>query len=218
MPVPAIIEAVRPCSRNRRRTAGVMRGSSPPRSGASVAAGAGGAAVAAARWGWPSLGLGLGVTRGWRGRGGRALGRGSAAGALGSGSMRPARSSARRRRAAHRGGRLGAAGRRAAGCRLVLGLDDRDLGVVGDGCALLDEDLAQDAGEGRGHLGVDLVGDDLEEGLVLGDSVARLLEPLADRALSDTLAELGHRHLGHGSVLLARDAARRRRGQFVAVP
>ena len=55
----------------------------------------------------------------------------------------------------------------------------------------------EDALERRRDLGVDLVGDDLDQRLVLVDVVARLLQPLPDRPLGDALAELGHRHLGH---------------------
>ena len=80
---------------------------------------------------------------------------------------------------------------------LLLGLDHGDLGVVRDGGAFLGEDLLEHARERRRHLGVDLVGDDLEERLVLRDRIARLLQPLADRPLGHALAELGHRHLGH---------------------
>ena len=109
------------------------------------------------------------------------------------------------RRAASRAAAAASAGR-GRGRRLgrpserVGRLDDRDLGVVRDRRAFLDEDLGQGALERRRHLGVDLVGDDLEQRLVLVDMVARLLEPLPDRPLGDALAELGHRHLGHGSV------------------
>ncbi len=45
---------------------------------------------------------------------------------------------------------------------------------------------------GDGHLGVDLVGRDLEEDVVLGYRVADLLQPLGDRALGDRFAQLGH--------------------------
>ena len=90
----------------------------------------------------------------------------------------------------------------AAGEGLVLGLDDRDLGVVGDDRAFLGEDLLEHAGERRWDLGVNLVGDDLEERLVLGDRVTGLLEPAPDRPLRDALAELGHRHLGHCDLFL----------------
>ncbi len=91
--------------------------------------------------------------------------------------------------------RCGGLGSRAAG--LLVGLDHRDLGVVRDRGALLGEDLLEHARERRRHLGVDLVGDDLDERLVLRDRVAGLLQPLADRPLGHALAELGHRHLGH---------------------
>ena len=57
--------------------------------------------------------------------------------------------------------------------------------------------------ERRRDLGVDLVGDDLDDRLVLVDVVADLLEPLPDGPLGDALAELGHRHRGHGLILLA---------------
>ena len=88
-----------------------------------------------------------------------------------------------------------------SGALLFGRLDHRDLGVVRDGGALLDEDLLQDARERRRDLGIDLVGDDLEQRLVLLDGVAWLLEPLADRPLGHALAELRHRHLGHWSFL-----------------
>ena len=64
-----------------------------------------------------------------------------------------------------------------------------------DGLALLDEDLLHDAGGGARHLGVDLVGRDLEERLVGLDGLALGLEPLRDRALGD-----GDAHLGHDDV------------------
>ncbi len=99
----------------------------------------------------------------------------------------------------------------------VLGrLDLGDLGVVRDGLALLDEDCLQDPGERRRDLGVDLVGDDLEERLVLLDGVTGLLQPLADRPLGDALAELGHRHLGHCRLPPGRRADRARHHVFGA--
>jgi hypothetical protein len=99
---------------------------------------------------------------------------------------------------------------------LVLGRDDRDLGVVGDCRALLREDLREDARVRRRDLGVDLVGDDLEEGLELRHRVARLLEPATDRPLGHALAELGHRHLGHVSGSSVEGRAGRSRGGDVA--
>ena len=47
-----------------------------------------------------------------------------------------------------------------------------------DGLALLDEDLADDAGSRARHLRVDLVGRDLEQRLVGRDLLALLLQPL----------------------------------------
>ena len=58
------------------------------------------------------------------------------------------------------------------------------LAVVGDGAA-----------GGCGHLGVDLVGRDLEQRLVGVDVVADLLQPAGDRAFRDRLPQLGHRHV-----------------------
>ena len=102
----------------------------------------------------------------------------------------------RRRRGTGRCGRLHGAGRR-GGFSFVTRVDDRDLGVVRHRGAFLGQDLGEDALERRRDLGVDLVGDDLEERLVLVDVVAGLLEPFPDRALGDALTELGHRHLRH---------------------
>ena len=122
---------------------------------------------------------------------GRLVGAGAGRGPGSAGWLRraAARGMRRRCRARPRG-----AGR---GRAVVSRLDDRDLGVVRDGRALLGQDLLEDALERRRDLGVDLVGDDLEQRLVLVDVVAGLLQPLADRPLGDALAELGHRHLGH---------------------
>ncbi len=58
--------------------------------------------------------------------------------------------------------------------------------------AFLHLDVAQRAGCRRGNLGVNLVGGDLKEGLVAGDGVAGLLEPLGERAFGDGFAHLGH--------------------------
>src|SRR5206468_2766877 len=81
--------------------------------------------------------------------------------------------------------------------RRFVGADDGELGADVDGVALLDEDLGEVAGLRRRHLGVDLVGRDLEERLVLADLVADRLEPLGDRPLGDGLTELGHGDVGH---------------------
>ena len=78
------------------------------------------------------------------------------------------------------------------GRRLALDLDQRDLRPGLHGLPLLGEDLLQDPGDGRGHLGVHLVGVDLEHRLELNDPVARLDQPSRDRAFVHRLAELGH--------------------------
>jgi hypothetical protein len=78
----------------------------------------------------------------------------------------------------------GGCGRRADAARhVVVGVDDGDLGVVRDDSAFLEQDLAEDTRIRRRHLGVDLVRDDLEQRLVLGDRVTRLL--LADALVAD---------------------------------
>jgi hypothetical protein len=58
-------------------------------------------------------------------------------------------------------------------------------------------DRFQDAAERRGHLGIDLVGRDFHQRLILLDPLARLLQPAPDRPLRDTLPEVRHRDLGH---------------------
>ena len=75
--------------------------------------------------------------------------------------------------------------------------DDGQLGADLDGGALLHEDLGDEAGSGRRDLGVDLVGRDLEEDLVLRDGVAHLLVPAGDGSFGDGLAQLGHDDVGH---------------------
>ena len=63
-------------------------------------------------------------------------------------------------------------------------------GLVG-----LDEDLGDRPGHRRGHLGVDLVGGDLDQHVVDRDGVARLHAPLEHGALGHGVA-----HLGEGDV------------------
>ena len=77
-------------------------------------------------------------------------------------------------------------------------LDDGAEGRIDvDGLALRREDLAEGALERGGQLGGDLLRLDLAEGLIEGDAVAGLLEPLEDGALGDALAKLGHGDGGH---------------------
>ena len=103
-------------------------------------------------------------------------------------------------------GRLGLGGRlRARTAAATAGpTDDREVGADRHRVVLLDEDRGQRAGHGGGDLGVDLVGRDLEEGLVDGDLVALLLQPPGDGALGHGLAE--GRHL-HGGAVAGPDRA-----------
>ena len=106
----------------------------------------------------------------------------------------------RERRSLGGGGAAAPAGPRPRARRAPTGgaaarVDDRDARVDGDGLAFGHEDLDDGAGGGRGHLGVDLVGRDLDDGLVGGDLLADLLDPARDGALRDA-----HAHLGHDDV------------------
>jgi hypothetical protein len=65
-----------------------------------------------------------------------------------------------------------------------------------DRLSLGDYDLAHDPGGGRGHFGVDFIGRHFEQRLVLLDTLAGLLQPLADGAFGHALAKLGHLDLG----------------------
>jgi hypothetical protein len=101
------------------------------------------------------------------------------------------------------GGRLrGRLGRRRRRGGLVRGATVRDLSADPaeqrpdlDGLALLDEDLGEDARARARHLGIDLVGRDLEQRLVGLDVVADRLEPLRHRPFGD-----GDSHLRHDDV------------------
>ena len=144
----------------------------------------------------------------WRGRGrsGRWRGRRSQSRSRGRGSLTALTPTLSRWRGRGRSGRWrgsGSSGRwRGRGSRgrwrgrgswcAVSRLHHRDLGPRLDRLALLGQDLAQDPGHGRRHLGVDLVGVDLEHGLELDDLVPRLDQPARDGALVHRLAELGH--------------------------
>ena len=95
----------------------------------------------------------------------------------------------------------GAGVRRSGGLRAVF-IDSGDDCVDADGGAFLHLDLAKRAGDGRGDLGVDLVGGDLEQRFVALDGVARLLQPLGEGAFGDGFAHLGHDYVGrHREVL-----------------
>ena len=88
--------------------------------------------------------------------------------------------------------------RRPRGRRAVLGGDLGEHGSDAHGVALGDVDLDHGPAGGRGDLGVDLVGGDLDEGLVGLDRVPLLLVPLQDGALGHRLAHLrqGDLHCG----------------------
>ena len=107
--------------------------------------------------------------------------------------------------AARLGRRLGLGGLRLR----VLGRFRRRLGRLGrlvadygqygadlDGLVLLHPDLQHGAGDRGGDLRVDLVGGDLEQRLVGLNRVTDRLEPPADRAFGDALAQGGQGHLG----------------------
>ena len=96
-----------------------------------------------------------------------------------------------------RGCRYGRSGSR-CGCSGSAS-DDGDDGVDLDGRAGFGLDLGEDAGCGRGDLGVDLVGGDFKERLVALDFVSYLLEPLGDGAFEDGLAHLRHDDFGCGA-------------------
>ena len=88
--------------------------------------------------------------------------------------------------------------RRRCGDR-AFGGDRREQRPHLDRLALGDEDLLDDAAARARDLRVDLVGRDLEQRLVGGDRLARLLEPLRDRPLRDGNAHLGHDDFDRGS-------------------
>ncbi len=89
-------------------------------------------------------------------------------------------------------GRLG--GRRSAGLwglgggRRAVHRDAGDHLPDRDRLALLDEDLADCSTRGRGQLDVDLVGRDLDDGVVHLDGLADLHTPFEDRSLGDRLS------------------------------
>ena len=104
-----------------------------------------------------------------------------------------------------RGNRVGGA----AGSRCVVGFrrrfgcfargpglpfrrDPPDDGVHRHRFPLGNQDLHESPGEGGGHLGVHLVGGDVEQGIIPLDGVTDGDPPLGDRPLGDALPHLGH--------------------------
>ena len=126
------------------------------------------------------------------GRSGAADGSGAAAPGVSARRRSFGSAAASRRRLGGRRLGLGAPARRASPAAAA---DLAELRPDVDGLAFLDEDLRQRPGRRARHLGVDLVGRDLEQRLVGLDVLALLLEPARDRALRD-----GHAHLRHHDV------------------
>jgi hypothetical protein len=84
------------------------------------------------------------------------------------------------------GGFLG----RGGGAGAFAGVADHgEFGADLDGLVLGGLDLEQGAGDRRRDLGVDLVGRDLQQGLVDGNRVTDLLEPAGDGSFGDALPE-----------------------------
>ena len=87
----------------------------------------------------------------------------------------------------------------------------------------LDEDLLDRARHWGGHLGIDLVGGDLDQRVVDGDGVARLHPPFEDGALGHRIAHLRERDVDNLAAACGRLIAAcgrlvgRRRGGSVAV-
>ena len=221
-PVPVTAARSTPCSRASLRTSGVtyvaasperVAGRTPAATRCGGGAGAARRPVAglrlarrAGRWAARRRGLGVGLPAAARARlpaGGWVL-------------AVPARLRLPARAAAPAGrGLAGAAGRRRRGRRGGAAADDGQLGADRHGLVLADQDLLHRAGHGRGHLGVDLVGGDLEQRLVDLDGVALGLEPAGDGALGDRLAERRHgdRRAAAGRSPAARDCGARLRRQ-----
>jgi hypothetical protein len=84
-----------------------------------------------------------------------------------------------------------------AGLRWAVLANDRDRRADGHRLSFSREHRLENAVDGRRHVGVDLVGGDLEQRLVAGDALARLLQPADDRAFGQRLAHLRHDDLGH---------------------
>ena len=152
---------------------------------------------------FPAAAAGSGVTCAGAGVGGRCGRRRSSSGLGRSGRWR-GRGAARGRRPAARRHGAGSTGAGSAGAGSgAAGATSAPAGAMRASTVPTStvspswhEDLGEDALAGARHLGVDLVGRDLEQRLVARDRLARLLEPLRDRALGDGHAHLRHHDLG----------------------
>ena len=187
-PVPGICAMSSPCSATMRATTGDMnerRSRLSPFASASEAAADDDAGAPTTGIAWK---CGASAEAGGATSGASAAGACSAAGGgcLGSGG---GSFGGRRRSLGRRGGRRRGGGRATLA---AAGVDHGDLGAHVDGLALGHEDLAHRAGGRRGHLGVDLVGRDLDDGLVRLDRLTDLLAPGDDRALGHADSHLRH--------------------------
>ena len=82
------------------------------------------------------------------------------------------------------------------GNRAVIDLSEQR--ADGNGLAVLGGDLAEHAGGRRRDFDGDLVGLELDQGLVHRHGIAGLLEPAADRGLGHGLAERRNANVSHG--------------------
>jgi len=93
---------------------------------------------------------------------------------------------------------------------IFIGIADRaQVAADLDGVVLVRNDLGEHARGGRGDFGIDLVGGDLEQGLIDLDGVAFILEPLDEGSLSHGVAQF--RHFDWNGHLAIRDKGWRRK-------
>ena len=86
--------------------------------------------------------------------------------------------------------------RRRSGSKIASLTDPRDDRADGNGVALLDQCLAENTCDGRGHIDADLIGLKTGDRLVGRNQVTGLLEPSAQRRFGDRFAERRHLHIG----------------------
>ena len=108
-------------------------------------------------------------------------------------------------RAGRVGGRVRGGLRRCRRSRGRAFVDPRDHRADRDSVAFLDELLGQHARDRRRHFDADLVGLEAGDRLVFGDRLARLLQPLRERAFGDRFPERRDLDVsGHSGSLLRR--------------